>query len=88
MEGFTLTATAHLGDVLVVSGYVSDTTIQDVVTAYRDTLLGGDSFRQEKKAGMVLLRATFDGRDISVYIAESLKEDTVNYTVVVGKDDK
>ncbi len=87
MEGFTLTATANLGDVLVVSGYVLDTTVQDVVAAYQDILLDGDSFRQEKKAGMVLLRATFDGRDISVYIADSLQEDTVNYTVVVGKDE-
>ena len=86
MDGFTLASSADLGKVDVVSGFVKDASVQDVEDFYQPILLKGKSFHQERRAGMVLLRANLEEQDVTVYIYDSLKKDTANYSVVVGED--
>ena len=85
MEGFTLNASALLGSVEVVSGYVPAKTVEDATAYYKALMADSNSYSQEIKNGRTVLRAKLDGRDFTVYLCDSLTADAVNVAVVLGK---
>lgn len=84
MESFTLNASAELGSVLVVSGYVKDKTVEDALNYYQPLLMKGESYSQDKKDGCIVLRAKLSGTNITVYLVNSLTADAVNISIVTG----
>jgi major membrane immunogen (membrane-anchored lipoprotein) len=85
MDGFSLNASAELGSVMIISGYVPDTTVVDALEFYQPLLMKGSSYSQDKKDNSVVLRSKMDGVDITVYLCKSLSADAVNISVAVGK---
>ena len=85
MEGFVLNASAELGKVLVVSGFVKSKNADDVINFYQPLLIKGDSYHQEKKLGNTVLWAKIDGTDITIYVYESLNGKDANMSVIIGK---
>lgn len=85
MDGFMLNASADLGDVQVVSGYVKDTTPEAVLEHYRALMLDSDSFHQEKKGGNIVLRAKVKDTDFTVYIRVSADGKDTNLSIMAGK---
>lgn len=85
MEGFTLNASADLGQVQVVSGYVKDTKPEAVLEHYRALMLDSDSFHQEKKGGNIVLRAKVQGTDFTVFIREAVDGKDTNLSIMAGK---
>lgn len=84
MEGFKLNASAKLGSIEVVSGYVEEKNIDDAVGYYQPLLIKGSSYSQEKKDNSVVLRAKLEGYDLTVYLCKSLSAEAVNISIVVG----
>lgn len=85
MEGFELNASAELGSVLVVSGFVPGGSVESAVEYYQPLLNKGSSYSRDEKENGAVLRAKLDGTDITVYITSSLTADAVNLSVVAGK---
>lgn len=85
MDGFTLNASADLGNVQVVSGYVKDTTPDKVLEHYRALMLDSDSFHQEKKGGNTVLRARVQDTDFTLFIRASADGHDTNLSIVAGK---
>lgn len=85
MDGFTLNASADLGDVQVVSGYVKDATPEAVLEHYRALMIDSDSYHQEKKGGNTVLRAKVQGTDFTVYIRASADGKDTNLSIMAGK---
>jgi hypothetical protein len=85
MEGFELNASAELGSVEVVSGFVPGETVDSAVEYYQPILNAGSSYSRDEKDGGAVLRAKLDGTDITVYITKSLSSYAVNLSVVAGK---
>ncbi len=85
MDGFTLNASADLGKVVVVSGFVKDTKREDVIEHYRDLLVDSDSFRQDKKGGNTLLRARLKDTDFTVFISAAANGRDTNLSIVAGE---
>jgi hypothetical protein len=85
MEGFVLNASAELGSVEVVSGYVPGIAVQDAVDYYQPLLIGGSSYSHDRKGGGAVLKAKLGGAEIAVYIVKSLTADAVNISVVAGR---
>lgn len=84
MEGFQLNASASLGSVLVVSGFVPQKTVQDALDYYQPKLSAGESYSQDKKDGCIVLRAKLDGTNITVYLVSSVTADAVNVSIIAG----
>jgi hypothetical protein len=85
MEGFVLNASAELGKVLVVSGYVKDSKPEDVLNFYQPLLIKSDSYHQQKKGGGTVLQAKLDGTDITIYLFEALSGKDTNISIVTSK---
>lgn len=85
MDGFQLNASAELGGVEVVSGFVPDKTADDAAAYYQPLLLKGDSYSQDKKDGGTVLHAKLDGIDATVYVVNSLTAKAVDVSIVIGK---
>jgi hypothetical protein len=85
MDGFVLNATAELGSVEVVSGYVKNKTLDDAIAYYQPILIKGSSYSQDKKADSAVIRAKLDNVDVTVYLFKSLTADAINMSVVIGK---
>jgi hypothetical protein len=85
MDGFILNASAELGSVLVVSGYVPGSTVEKATAFYQKLLIAGDSYSHDKKGNSAVLKSKLSGTEITVYLAESLTADAVNVSIVSSK---
>lgn len=85
MEGFTLNASAELGNVDVISGFVAGKTAEDATAFYQPLLIKGSSYSQDKKDGGSLLRAKLNGVDVTIYNVDALSKDAVNISIVIGQ---
>jgi hypothetical protein len=85
MDGFVLNASAQLGGVEMISGYVPKGTVESAIEFYQPLLVKGSSYSHDKKGGGAVLKATLDGTEITVYIVKSLTVDAVNISIVTGK---
>lgn len=85
MDGFELNASAQLGSIEIVSGYVDGKTVEDAVAFYQPLLIKGSSYSQEKKQDSVVMRAKLNGVDVTIYLYRLLSDDKVNISVVIGK---
>lgn len=85
MDGFELNASAELGSVMIVSGFVPGKTVYDALEYYEPLLIKGSSYSQDKKDNSAVLRAKLDGTDVTIYLSKSLSADAVNVSVVIGK---
>jgi hypothetical protein len=84
MDGFELNASAELGGVKVVSGFVPEKAVGDALAFYQPLLMEGESYSQDKKDGCVVLRAKLGGAGITIYLVDSLTADAVNISIVTG----
>jgi hypothetical protein len=85
MEGFVMNASAQLGSVEVVSGYVKDKTADDAAAYYEPLLIKGSSFSRDKKDGSIVLRAKLDGIDVTIYLVNSLTAKAVDISIIIGQ---
>lgn len=85
MDGFTLNASAELGGVLVISGYVQGKTSDDAMAFYQPLLMKGDSYSQDKKDNSRMLRAKLDDVGVTIYLCKSLTDEAVNVSIMIGE---
>jgi hypothetical protein len=85
MDGFTLDASAELGSVEVVSGYVPNKTVDDAVAFYQPLLINGSSYSHDKKENSAVLKAKLGDTEITVYLMKSLTADAVNVSIIISR---
>ena len=85
MDGFELSASALLGSIEVISGYVPGKTVEEVSAYYQPLMVKSDNYSQKIKDSRVVLTASLGGREITVYLFKSLTTDAVNVSIVIGK---
>lgn len=84
MDGFVLNASALLGSVQVISGYVPGKAVEDVTEYYQEMMSASNSYSQELAEGRVVLRAKLDGREVTVYLFQSVTQNAVNISIIIG----